>query len=80
MEKRYLYSRYFLAKVQQEKAWLVSGTLHYCGHTALERGVAKDIFEFFVPDDMVKDFLFIMNELSLINVVLALWEEKNRYL
>lgn len=76
------YSRYYLALVTKEKAWLVSGCIRNLGHVALERAlVPKDnLFEFFVAPQFAIEFESIMADLIKKKAIIWCKESPNRFL
>jgi hypothetical protein len=74
-------SRYFVAKLVKRKTWFVSGCVRNLGHVALERSLdpAEDLFEFFVAENFVSEFLSLLEALRARGDVLSFEERSNRF-
>ena len=74
------YCLYYVAKVKRELCWVLSSALRGTENVAFDRALDKveSTFEFFVPKDMQKPFLQVMDYLIKQEVIIWLEEHKNR--
>lgn len=75
-----LFCLYYVAKVKRELCWVLSSALRGTENVAFDRALDKteSTFEFFVPHDMQKTFLEVMNYLTKQEVIIWLEERENR--
>lgn len=76
-----MYCRYFTAKILKEKTWLLTGLLKNEESIALERALdpRSGLFEFFVPQEQVDNFLKFMSAVEKLGLILSpVVECKNR--
>lgn len=76
------YCLYFQAHVKKESVWIVTSILRSCEHLAFDRNIElqKSIFEFFVPEDSVADFLSLMDYFAKKELLSNLQQLPNRFL
>jgi len=80
MKNKNNFCRYYQAKIDKVNTWFFTGILKSYDYVTFERTLDKEnqIFEFFVPEDMNKDFLDFMNIMISKNIASNLCELKNR--
>jgi hypothetical protein len=73
---------YYQAKIDKKLTWFFVATFRSNEHLAFDRtfDVEQGIFEFFVPQDLEKDFLMVMDSYKDINLVSNLKKLPNRLL
>ncbi len=71
---------YYQAVVKREECWKLTALLRSFEHVCFDRTLDKEksIFEFFVPDNMERYFLSIMEEFKRIGLVSNLQQLPNR--
>jgi len=74
------YSFYYQARVSRQMTWFFTGCLKSCDHVAFDRTIdsKEGIFEFFVPDSMVEQFLSFMQYFIDQGIVSELHQKTNR--
>ncbi len=74
------YSFYYQARVDRQMTWFFTGCLKSCDHVAFDRTIdsKQGIFEFFVPDSMVEEFLAFMQYFIDQDIVSDLHQKTNR--
>lgn len=75
-----LYCHYFQATILREKIWFVVGALKSQENLCFDRALDKhtNLFEFFVPQECVSEFLRIMNFFEKQQFVFNLEQKPNR--
>jgi hypothetical protein len=81
-ERNPLYCHYYQAHVTRDQAWFFVAVARSYEHVMFDRtfDVHKSIFEFFVPVDMDKYFLEIMNTLQEQGIISEMRKMGNRLL
>lgn len=76
------YCQYYQAQVIPSKCWFFVGVLRSFEHVCFDRTLDKETstFEFFVPEDMQKVFLELMDYFKKEGIVTTLTQLPNRLL
>lgn len=76
------YCTYFQALVDREQTWLLTASLRSFEYLCFDRTIDKKLgrFEFFVPSDLKRQFLGVMDYFQQKGIVKDLHEIENRLL